>query len=160
MYSEIKDIPFRTLESLWEPLLHKFACWNITGVEYNDLLQEMRVVLWRVQQKYSSLSKASFKTYLYRACLNKMFTIHRDNHRKRRNPGELVMSLEGRKIEEGLFAPDLLDDVETYSMLSNSSKETKLLAFSILNDMSFEEYLTSEQIEIGIKELKELLKGE
>lgn len=66
---------FEQLAVKWGPLLNRFARWSIPGVEREDLRQELLLVLWQAHRRYDPARGASFKTYLFRALLNRALTL-------------------------------------------------------------------------------------
>ena len=70
------DVPYQELERQWTPLLRIFARWRI-GMEEEDLMQEMRIVLLKAQASYEPDSGATFKTYLFRSLLNRALKLRK-----------------------------------------------------------------------------------
>ncbi len=60
----------------WEPLVNKMA-WKIpvVGMDVEDVCQELRIVIHKAHEKYDPNRGASFKTYLYRAMLNRLLKL-------------------------------------------------------------------------------------
>lgn len=164
----IKDIPYDELEERWTAMLHKFAKWNIPGMEYEDILQELRIVLFNAQKSFKPKGRAAFITFLYRACLNKVRKLeHKTKAKKRIPPNVLIPICRGDHSGGGFCemcggVPYLRDNTEVLDLLGTASPEAQIIALKALHgETSKEDWkaegLTSGQIEQGIRELKELL---
>ena len=106
------DYTYEALEKQWMPLLRMFANWRI-GMENADLLQELRIILFNAQEKYDPGRGVAFKTYLFRALLNRVLKLRqRINAVKARVPPGMHVPLDG--------APELAaeDEVGLLEVLS------------------------------------------
>ena len=73
------DAEYAELEAQWTPLLHKFAGWPIAGMDREDIMQEMRIVLLNCQRLYNKDKNIKFMTLLYGSCLKIMLNLLRDS---------------------------------------------------------------------------------
>ena len=88
------DLTYEALETQWMPLLRMFARWRI-GMEHEDLLQELRIILFNAQGKYDPGRGVAFKTYLFRALLNRALKLRQQvNAVKARVPPGMLVSLD------------------------------------------------------------------
>ncbi len=96
---------YEALEQTWTPLLHKIARWGVPGLEIDDVLQELRLTLLSTQQRYDSTKGATFMTYLYRACKNKVLKLRKEANAKGRVPVHqqvrLMAAAPGADFQEG-----------------------------------------------------------
>ncbi len=164
--SSIKATPFKELEEQWEGMLHKFAQWN-TGMEREDLYQELRLLLFRAQQLFNPSAGAAFSTYLYNGCLNKVRKLEAQVKRvKSRVPPEALSPIcmddecLGRCAHVQL---SLTDDVEVLEIVAHASFEARWIAALVMRGegrrRDWAEFgMTPEQIKSGVKELKGLLR--
>jgi len=60
------ELSFTELNERWTPLMHKFAT-RCSSPDYDDVMQELRIRLWRAQRGFNPSKGARFGTYLYRA---------------------------------------------------------------------------------------------
>lgn len=89
------DFAYEALEKQWMPLLRMFANWRI-GMESEDLLQELRIILFNAQGKYDPDRGVAFKTYLFRALLNRVLKLRQQiNAVKARVPPGMHVPLDG-----------------------------------------------------------------
>lgn len=159
-----REIPYEALESQWTPLLNRFARWGIAGIEREDLLQELRVVLWKAQQGYDPSQGVSFMTYLYTSCLHQMLNLRRRSQCKLRCPEAIPLSLDEEVLKLTLPGPNEFDDIETCAMVSDVGPEARALTGAILADAERDSWgallgLNPKQIEEGIEELRIVLNG-
>ncbi len=171
------DFEYEALERQWTPMLRKFASWQIPGMDYADIMQEMKVVLVKAQQRYDSGKKAKFITFLYTSCLNTalklLYKAGKGRYpRKSTVPPSLVDSLCNGDHGDGVHCllcasqQDLSmnDDLSMINLLSNASREARTIAGLVLyGNTSRRSWtdagLTRRQIIDGTNELKVLLKG-
>ena len=143
---------YELLEMQWRPLLCKFAGWFIPGFAQSDLLQELRVVLWEAQEKYDS-DRGSFKTFLYRACLNHMLDLNKSQRCQKRYPKQPPISL-----EEVVILPaveDDLEDIETQEFVTRLSPTAQIVCKNILSDILRKDWgLNSFQKKSALIEIK------
>lgn len=66
-----RSMSYEDLEVQWQSLLHRFASWGIPGMDFEDVMQEMRIVLYKTQQNFDPRRRVKFMTFLYRALLNR-----------------------------------------------------------------------------------------
>ncbi|KKL12933.1 hypothetical protein LCGC14_2530800 [marine sediment metagenome] len=167
------EMPYQELETQWLGMLRRFT-WNIDGMEREDVLQELRIVLMLAQKKYDPTLGYAFSTYLWRACLNRVGKLlHQTREVKRRVPVRLIFPLcdgeHGGEDRRGycstcLGLPKYNDDVEIMELLSNVSQESLMIAGLILRGESTRQSwelrgMNPEQIKEGVAGLKALLKG-
>ena len=64
-----------SLITKWEPKIQGLVNkYYVNGMDKDDLIQELRMVLMRCAEKYdTSKSTASFHTYVHRAMINNQF---------------------------------------------------------------------------------------
>ncbi|KKK87078.1 hypothetical protein LCGC14_2756840 [marine sediment metagenome] len=165
--SSVKDTPFGVLEAQWERMLHKFAQWN-TGMEREDVYQELRLLLFHAQQCYDPSKGAAFSTYLYNSCLNKVRNLEgRIKNVKSRVPPAMLSPLctNDEHVGRGCAHVELatVDDTEELELLGNASPEARRIAALILRGegrrRDWAQFgLSPEQIKAGVKELKGLLR--
>lgn len=149
----ISSIPFETLEKQWTPLLHKFARWHIPGFTRDDLLQELRIVLLEAKQKYDA-DKGSFKTFLFRNCLNHMLNLHKFNERKKRVGKEIYISSDYVIVIPAI--KDEFEEADIRSTFTFLSPQAQILGNSILNGVSMKNCgLTRTQRKAALIELRE-----
>ena len=171
------DFEYEALERQWTPMLRKFASWRIPGMDYADIMQEMRIVLTKAQQRYDSGKKAKFITFLYTSCLNTalklLYKAGNGMHpRKSTIPPALTDTLCDGDHGDGVRCllcasqQDLSvnDDLSMIDLLSGASPEAKAIAGLVLyGNTSRRSWgdagLTRRQITDGTNELKVLLKG-
>lgn len=53
------ELPFPDLLTQLNPLINKYAAWHVPGIDREELEQEIKLVLWKVQNVYSP-EKGSF----------------------------------------------------------------------------------------------------
>jgi RNA polymerase sigma factor (sigma-70 family) len=151
---------YEELERQYKPLLIKFAGWNI-GMEHEDLLQELRIILLKAQRHYDP-SKGKFMTYLYRSLLNRVLRLReRTTFSKTRIPYENLIPLED--VENVLAASDD-GNLGVAEILGGIQRpEARTIALLILNgQMKDEDWiqwgLSPRQVQSGVKHLKRVLK--
>ena len=163
----VKDIPFEKFEAQWEGMLFKFARWN-TGMEQEDVYQELRILLFRAQGLFDPSKGAAFSTYLYNGCLNKVRNLEgRVKNIRSRIPPAMVSPLCTDEVCLGYSCAhvelETTDDVEALELLSDASLEARWIAALVLRGETrrrdWTEFgMTPEQIKVGVKELKGLLR--
>lgn len=167
------QMSYEELEQQWGGMLHRFT-WDIDGMDRNDVLQELRIVLMLAQKQYDPTRGCAFSTYLWRSCLNKVGKLrHQVRNVKKRVPARMVVSLcegdhggtdDSSCCSTCLELPRCIDNVEILELLTGAAKEVRVLAGLILRGertrRSWKQRgLTSEQIKRGVNGLKSLLKG-
>jgi hypothetical protein len=75
----MNDVEYEALEAQWMPLLRKFAAWPVPGMDADDIMQELRIILLRSQERYDTGKHTKFITFLFTSCLNKMLKLLRDS---------------------------------------------------------------------------------
>jgi DNA-directed RNA polymerase specialized sigma24 family protein len=168
---------YETLEERWRPLLRKIAMWRIPGMDYDDVMQEMRIVLFNAQKNYDPGKHAKFITFLYVSCLNTALKLlykagEGAKPRKSTVPQSVVDPLcdgdHGDSISCSWCAAQgsafAMDDLSVMDLLSHATPEAKTIAGLILRgDTSkrawFDHGLSRRQIRNGSMELQSLLKG-
>ena len=75
----MNDAEYEALEAQWTPLLSRFASWSVPGMDHEDIMQELRIILLRSQERYDAGKHTKFITFFYTACLNKMLKLLRDS---------------------------------------------------------------------------------
>ncbi len=75
----MNDAEYQVLEEQWTPLLIKFAGWQVPGMDHEDIMQELRIILLRSQERYDAGKHTKFITFLYTALLNRMLKLLRDS---------------------------------------------------------------------------------
>ena len=164
------------LEDQWAPLLRKFASWRIPGMAYDDVMQEMRIVLFNAGRSYRPGGNAKFSTFLYTACLNTALKLLYKaggglRPRKSTVPQALIDPLCGGDhgddvacqwcaTQHGVLATD---DLSMINLLSDATLETRAVADLILAGKTSrrswaDSGLTKGQIHDGATELKTLLR--
>lgn len=155
---------YQALERKHAGMLHKFASYNI-GMEYEDLLQELKLTLWNSALKYKEGSKAKFSTYLFSALRRRVQKLNNQiNNVQSRIPPSYISNINESVNEDDneifVNSPLFLDDVSSIELLSNAKKSTKLVASLILNDVEkkkWDTFATKQEINSGLDELKSLL---
>ncbi len=173
----MNDFEYEALERQWAPLLRRFASWRIPGMDYDDIMQEMRIVLLKARQGYDEGKHTKFITFLYTSCLNtalKLFYKAGEGAHPRKStvPQSVVDPLCGGDHGDGEACPwcarqrDLYarDDLNMIDLLSNASPEAKAIAGLIIGGNTSRRAwsdagMTRRQITDGANELKALLKG-
>ena len=56
---------YGTLEAQWEPLMRKFAGWSVPNMDFEDIMQEMRIVLIKSQRRFNKSKNTKFITFFY-----------------------------------------------------------------------------------------------
>lgn len=79
---------YEQLESTWTPLLNRFVRLGRprSGMEPDDLRQELRIVLVNCWHRFDPNRGAKFGTYLYRSMLNHVLKLGERANRARRSP--------------------------------------------------------------------------
>lgn len=165
----VKSMSYIELEEQWGGMLHKFAQWKVPGLEYDDVKQELRIVLYKAQQKYNSKFNASFTTYIYRAFLNKVRKLEDRTNALKRIPMNSLLPLCDSGHDEGVwcltctYPPMAYDDTELLDLLGHASPEAQQIAVMSLRGETTrsawtESGLSNEQIKTGLKELKGLIR--
>jgi len=167
------EMSYPELETQWLGMLRRFT-WNIDGMDSEDVLQELRIVLMLAQKKYDPTLGYAFSTYLWRACLNRVGKLlYQTREVKRRVPVRLIFPLcegeHGGEDRKGycstcLGLPSYHDDMEIMELLSDAPQEVLMVAGLVLRGedtrRSWElRGMTPEQIKTGVAGLKDLLKG-
>lgn len=173
---KIKDVPYADLEKQWSGMLHRFL-WRIEGLDPEDILQELRIVLMKAQQKYDPTKGVAFSTYLYRACKNRVGKLRHQalNVKKRVPPSQQIVFCTNEHVDDvtgGLKwcstcrqLPNVIDNTEVFELLLDASENTKKVANQILlgyrTRRTWEENgMTPEQIKDGVRELRTLLRAQ
>lgn len=155
----VSDQSFEALEKKWTPLMHKFAhkwCAFNNGLEYEDVMQELRLVLYNVMQKYEDGKGASFTTYLWRAFRYKVGNLAWGNTMvKHRVPPAAMVSIDlpGNEVEDNRNETTLMDSFTGLSERATlvglyfAAGETKQ---TLMRDYSF----TKEDVEKAKQELR------
>ena len=166
------QMPYAELETQWLGMLRRFT-WDIDGMDKEDVLQELRIVLMMAQKKFDPTLGYAFSTYLWRACLNKVGKLlHQSKGVKRRIPARMIIPLcEGDHTGEArgycstcLGLPTYHDNTEVMELLSGAPQEVLKLAWLILRGDATkrtweQKGMTPQQIKVGITGLKGLLRG-
>ena len=165
MIDDPRSLTYEELEQQWSPLLHKFANWKF-GMDEEDILQELRIVLWKAQRQYDPTWGVKFITYLYRALLHKTGQL-RDRVQRtkcRVPPASLVTLLDFSEpmtsTKFKMFRQCMVyDDTTIFDCTAGFSQEAEEIARLILDGertkKSWESHgLTLSQIRIGLKDLR------
>ncbi|KKL07746.1 hypothetical protein LCGC14_2582930 [marine sediment metagenome] len=171
MYSPT-DFTYEQLEEQWGPLLERFCKRVDTSESREDILQELRIVLMRAQQKYDSSRGVKFVTYLWSACSNRIGNLYRARNKASRIPQELIEPLSRGVYFNGdeecwieRTQPAAYDDHTAVEALYGAPWEAQAIAQLVLGGVETkrgwrESGLTNEQIEKGISDLSSVLKGD
>ncbi len=180
----MNDSEYEALEAQWTPLLRKFARWAIPGMDSEDIMQELRIVLLKCQRKYDAdeTKQTKFITLLYGSCLNIMLNLLRDRGMGLKPYLKYVPEWAISSICEGEHGgvrcdnlrctasqmrgdePKVqnLNDPIILSLLEHASNDARWLAGLILRDKwsipEVKKRIGKERVEKGIKELKVMLK--
>jgi len=73
------DAEYNLLEAQYTPLMRKFAKWPVQGLDYDDIMQELRITLLKCQRKYEGDKNIKFVTLFYGSCLNRMLDLLRNS---------------------------------------------------------------------------------
>lgn len=171
MVAEVSEISFEELEKQWGGMLRRFASWRIDGYDYDDLYQELRIVLYNAQRSYDATKGAAFITYLWRSCLNKVGKIRHQSAAQKRIPRDRLVSLctdnhpyDQEHCPTCHVLPQTTNDTEVFDLLEGTSPEARRIAeLSLYGETTRSEWLnrgmTPQQIKKGVKELRELMQG-
>ena len=147
------SLEFETLAKQWRPLLHKYASWNIKGVDYDDIYQELLLTLNKAADKYDETQGTKFSTYINRAFGNTLKRLNwRRNGVKSRVPATALQPLED--LDARSSNDELLGLIELMVGASPEAREVGLY----LTGYSDAE-LTDKQIQAGLSEFRTLLGG-
>jgi len=70
------ELSYEETLTQWEPKLHQMVHGvSIRGMEYEEILQTLRVALWKAWSKYRDDKGASFHTYLHVALRNTLASL-------------------------------------------------------------------------------------
>lgn len=95
----------------WTPKIYKMLQrYPVYGHEYEDLVQELKMVILRCDKKFDAGRGASFHTYLHRALLNKILQLRNRQH----------------KIIPIYTPAETEDNTENKDTLLNQIKDTKI----------------------------------
>ena len=181
----MNSVEYETLEAQWTPFLKKFAGWAIPGMDSEDIMQEMRIVLFKCQRKYEADPEkhTKFITLLYGSCLNIMLNLLRDSgggskpYMKYVPTNKPFPLCEGEHPNDGqcenswctapgsrLFRQPVQPSGLAWSdLLKGASDDARWLAdFAIKGRWSkadAEKILGEERVKNGLKELRVVIKG-
>lgn len=158
---------FGSLEREHSGMLHKFAKYNI-GMGYEDLLQELRITMWKASCKYNPNLNTKFSTYLFSALRRRVQKLNNKiNHVQSRIPPAFISYI-NEEVNEGdtdsyISVPPFNDDISTIDLFSNAGKPAQTMANLILSKIDKKDwgnFLPKKEIKSGLEELKEILKKE
>jgi len=113
----------------WEPKIHRIlATTSIQGMDKEDLVQELRIVIVKAAKKFDPNKKVSFHTYLHTAMINTIRTFI-SQAQKRLHPTSMdklivyseseYVPLKVSKALEDLKASAFIDEIEIFDVLDN-----------------------------------------
>ena len=169
---EIRTVSYERLERQWSGMLRRFASWRIDGYDYDDLYQELRIVLYNAQRSYDPAKGAAFITYLWRACLNKVGKLRYQVAAQKRIPRGMLTPLCLGEHAHDMLAycstchelPYVYDDVEVFELLEGASEEARKVATLALRGETtraawLKRGMTPRAIRKGVNDLKSILRG-
>lgn len=96
----------------WEPQANLMARrTTVQGMDYDDIMQEMRVVIVRAWETWDERREASFHTYLYRCMENRVRSLITASNRQKRVVHQKTVSLHIQQTEEVPVGESLVLDV-------------------------------------------------
>ena len=157
------------LESTWTPLLNRFVRVgrSRSGMEPDDLRQELRIVLVNCWHKFDPNRGAKFGTYLYRSMLNHVLKLgERANRVRRSPPGDAhlppwarVLSLDTAMVDEASDDHDPADvavlKIGDEAFVAALPRYARMLADEILGERR--RPLTTLQRKRGREQLRRVL---
>ncbi len=153
---------YNELEKQWTPLINKFSIsYNFPGYDTEDVAQELRIVLHRVNQLYDPDKGTKFITYLYNAFNARVRKLNRDTQGRKKNiPKNIISYLHDRNNIQLSEEPDY-DDIDLFAGLSLEASQISALVLD--GKEKRKDWLASgmskENIKTGLNELKQALKG-
>lgn len=94
--SSVRDMTYSELEKRYTPLIIKFSRSYVSGMDSDDIAQELRVVLARAQRNYDpNRGESGFMHFLYCAFQNRMGQLACRPRARKRVPLTMQMPLEG-----------------------------------------------------------------
>jgi len=124
----------------WEPKIHRIlATTSIQGMDKEDLVQELKIVIVKAAKKFNPNKKTSFHTYLHTAMINTIRTFI-SQAQKKIHPSsmdKLIVYSESEyvpfkisKALEDIKAEAFIDEIEIFDILDNlnlTDKEKKYI---------------------------------
>jgi len=155
--SEVPDaeLSFEDLERKWTPLMHKLAA-RCSIAERDDVLQELRLRLWRAKLGFDPTRGAKFGTYLYVALQN---TIWKQLWKHRHRLADSLDERRGTGFDVGVADSNLL----TAELLCQASSETRRIANKVVDGATWKDVAldeTSSAIKSAQHELSQLLRDD
>jgi len=142
----------------WEPKIHRvLSATSIQGMEKEDLVQELRIVIVKAAKKFDPSKKASFHTYLHTAMINTIRTFISQAQKRIHSTSmdKLIVYSESEYVPveisralEDLRASAFIDEIEIFDVLDNlklTEKEKRYI------DLRFED-LTMTEISEDLEE--------
>jgi len=145
---DVSTMTHEELEMRYAALLNKFANWPIKGIDREDMMQELRLVLHKAHKKFDSSRGTQFITYLYSAFRTTMYW-----HHERKSTKAQIVSLENTEALN-IQAPE---DNSLFELIGLASPQVRALAYNILNDLNWRELITDEEMNNTLEELVDLL---
>lgn len=180
----MNDAEYAELETQWEPLMRKFASWSVPNMDYEDIMQEMRIVLFKSQRRFDKSKNTKLITFFYMVFLNRVLGLLRDSGSGSKPymkyvPASMVFPLcEGGHGEggtcENLWCTALavqrlgqedrrLSDLSLSQAFDGVSNDAKRLANLIIKDRwsatEVKKIMGTKRAKEGIAELKLVLRG-
>lgn len=158
----IEGLSFEFLDKKYKPLMHKFdKKYTLKGYDTDDIIQELRITLFKAQQLYDPTRGASFITYLYTAFDSRMKGIYRDTQgRKKDIPVKRISSL-NLIVETPIVRNNELDNID---VLTGLGEEARIISEQVLkgntsNKSWLAAGLSQKEIRLGKKEIIEAITG-
>ncbi len=129
------------LEALvqWSPQLHRLARSYIPYYDYEDILQELRIVLFKCLQQFNSNNGAKFHTYLTHALRNRLGRI------KEQMTSPVVSKTKGGRHNP---PPNLILYLGTMNQSDNESESSPLT--SLIQYQLSEEFEESTELHLSM----------
>lgn len=150
---DIKALSFNDLERRFRPLIAKFSCWSIYGLDPDDIAQEMRIVLAKAQENYDpSRGESGFLHYLYRAMQNRAGQLAGRPRCKKRVPPTLQTSLDD--VDAGTREVGFARVELEVGLSPPAFKLVQLILDRGLTRAQWSEHFTADELSAAVEELR------
>lgn len=142
----------------WEPQIHKILqTWFIPGMDKEDLVQELRIVIIKCAKKFDDSRGVKFHTYLYNAFKNYLGIL---KHKNKMN--SLIDTYDEFPQEAGkfftLYEDESDEEIESHIQAANLSLVESFLLDVFLCGYKFSEILAISESPKILKNARKTLK--